>query len=227
MANNGPDPMIIDVSSDDEDDNNQPEDVVIIDVSSDEEDDGDQQEDEVIIDVSSDEEEDGQQDEEVEEVDNDDQRGEEVDIDNDNQQQGEEVEEVDNDQRRGEEVDVDNNQNQQQVDNQQGVDNNQNQQGERIYIHWPFSDELLILNTLAAYRRKSSGDKEMANRDLYDAINGHLQRDQPTFPDLSKKVSALNSKFKKAVSDHGPGHRARDQRLYELSKLVWPEELNK
>ncbi|CAN6246630.1 unnamed protein product [Urochloa humidicola] len=197
MAN---DPVIIDLSSDEDDDNQQ-----VID---------DQQS--MIIDVSSDEEDDNQQQDEEVEEDDIDQRGEEMDVGDNNHQ---EVEEDDIDQR-GEQMDVDNNNNQHEVDN-----NNNQQDGEPIYVHWPFPDELLILNTLAADRRRnSSGDEKMSTRDLYNAINGDLKRKQATFPDLSKKVSALKTKFKEAVDNHGPGQNERDQRLYELSKLVWPEE---
>ncbi|CAN6234143.1 unnamed protein product [Urochloa humidicola] len=98
---------------------------------------------------------------------------------------------------------------------------NDNQPGV-IYQRWLFSDLLLILTTLVAERHRSG--ELMPIPDLYGAVLGDLCRLNPTVEDLARQVNALRAKFRKSLRDGGPANNDRDQMLFELSVVVWPDE---
>ncbi|RCV32427.1 hypothetical protein SETIT_7G002000v2 [Setaria italica] len=84
------------------------------------------------------------------------------------------------------------------------------------YKLWGFGDERTILMELAA------GLRESGRLPLPFELLRTLEAKE-----ISSKLHGLKTKFLSAINKGGPGHKSRDQKLYELSKEVWPELLLK
>ncbi|XP_022684372.1 uncharacterized protein LOC111255657 [Setaria italica] len=95
------------------------------------------------------------------------------------------------------------------------------------YKLWGFGDERTILMELAAGLRESG--RLPLPFELLRTLEakGVLNRRNVTREEISSKLHGLKTKFLSAINKGGPGHKSRDQKLYELSKEVWPELLLK
>ncbi|CAO2186413.1 unnamed protein product [Urochloa humidicola] len=129
---------------------------------------------------------------------------------------------IDDDNPEGQGPDIDNEQDVDSDDNNSdnGNDNKRRRRG-GIYEMWLFCDELLIMTTLAAERHRSG--QVLSNADLYRAVRGALYRKTATAADVASKVHGLKTKFRNAFDRGGPSNNDRDQRLYDLSMVIWPD----
>ncbi|CAO2186423.1 unnamed protein product [Urochloa humidicola] len=207
MANNVPD--IIVLSDDDEPKGPVPDDIIVVPDSDDDDPEG-----------------------QGPDIDDDNPEGQGPDIDDDDNPEGQGPDIDDDDNPEGQDVDSDDNNPEQDVasddnnpeaqgpDSDNGNDNKRRRRG-GIYKMWLFCDELLIMTTLATERHRSG--RELSNADLYRAVRGTLYRKTASKAAVASKVHGLKTKFRKAFARGGPSNKDRNQRLFDLSMVAWPE----
>ncbi|TVU06946.1 hypothetical protein EJB05_46983, partial [Eragrostis curvula] len=89
---------------------------------------------------------------------------------------------------------------------------------------WSFADEVMILEAIVDMSDLEGRHPSLM--DLHLELHGRLMRENASPLDLAKKKHNLKTKFRRTLEDGGPQQGGeRNQKLFELSKKVWPDIL--